>query len=76
MLELITLVVFITCQKPLLINESKEDWNKSDEWSIKRAVKVCATDDRYIDTPCLKVFYKRAPQTYAAICSSASKRSW
>lgn len=75
-MELVTLVLFLTCQKPQLINESTEAWTKQDEWSIKRAVKVCATDERYSDTPCLKVFYKRAPQTYGAICGAAHERSW
>jgi hypothetical protein len=75
-MELITFVLFLTCQKPQLINESEESWTKQDEWSIQRAIKVCATDERYSDTPCLKTFYKRAPQTYGAICGVAHKRSW
>ena len=52
-MELITFVLFLTCQKPQLINESEESWTKQDEMSVKRAIKVCATDEKYSDTPCL-----------------------
>jgi hypothetical protein len=76
MYDMITLILFLTCPKPNLINQSNEDWTRTDENSIKRAIKVCATDEHYSSTPCLKTFYKREPLTYAAICGAAHKRSW
>jgi len=75
-MELVTFILFLTCQKPQLFNESDEPWNIHDQNVIKRAIKVCATDEHYSDTPCLSKFYKRAPQTYGAICGVAHKRSW
>lgn len=76
-MDLVTLVLFFTCKNPELINESKEDWNqREDKWAIQRAIKVCATDEHYSDTPCLKKFIKREPLTYAAICGAAYKREW
>lgn len=73
-MELITFVLFLTCQKTILTNESNEEWNISDRKVIERAVKVCRTEEYYSDTPCLRKFYKRAPLTYGAVCGVAHKR--
>ena len=75
-MELITFVIFLTCQKAQLVNDSNESWTKQDEQAIQKAIKSCATDESNINTPCLKSFYKKQPKTYETLCTKAIKRSW
>lgn len=70
------LVLQIQCPNTQKINESNEPWNQTDRDAFNRATRVCATDNRYTDTPCLKLFIKREPMAYAALCSEPLKRVW
>jgi hypothetical protein len=67
-------VLQIQCPFTKVINESNEEWNMTDKKALDRARSVCATDERYTDTPCLVKFFKREPMTYAALCGKALDR--
>jgi len=72
---MITFILFITCAKVKIIDQSSVPWTHQDEVILKRAAKVCSTDPRYTDTPCLSTFYKRADREYAVVCSPAKGRN-
>ena len=73
---LITYLLFITCQKPIIINESGLEWNLEDKRTVDRAIATCLTKKDYINNPCLKTFYKRGFGEYAAICGGEEGRKW
>lgn len=56
----------LLCGAPFVSNRTDE-WNSTDQWTVKRAVKVCRF--RYApQNPCLKLFIKKAPGNYNAVC--------
>ena len=63
---MITLLLALNCLPTQIINESNEPWNDKDQEVMERAANTC--QERYEEIPCLKRFFKRAPQAYAAIC--------
>jgi len=73
----ITYILFITCPNTIMINENREPWDNDDKKVFDRAFKVCASDPRYSDTPCLKTFIKRAEaRAYAAVCAPETSRHY
>jgi hypothetical protein len=63
-----TLLFTLMCPQPIMVNESKEAWNKHDKLSLKQAQKRCS--DKYKRSPCVKLFIKREPRTHAVLCGS------
>lgn len=61
----------LVCAPTIKINKTKHPWNEHDNKTMKRSTKVCSTDERYIDFPCLKKFIKVGKQDYHAICGSS-----
>lgn len=63
----------LICAATIIINTSGDPWNEHDEKVMKRATYVCATNERYEDTPCLVKFYKKETRAYWAICGVPEK---
>ena len=56
------------CLNTFFLNWSSEPWNDYDKKRYERSIYVCATDERYEETPCLKSFIKVEPRVYRSIC--------
>lgn len=56
------------CVAIILINLSSLPWDEKDFRIIERAKYVCANDERYRETPCVKRFTKHPAQHYEVIC--------
>ncbi len=55
-----------SCLATIILNISKESWNKEDKQSLLIAKKRCSS--LYVNSPCLKKFIKVEANTYRAIC--------
>jgi hypothetical protein len=64
------MILEFICAATIMVNKSNEDWTKRDRLSKKSAAKTCKED--YND--CLKVFIKKEPLTYNAICGGKKEK--
>lgn len=65
---MITTLKVITCAAITIVNTSGLEWNDHDDKILEHSKKVCATNPKYSDTPCLKKFIKKEKRHYNAIC--------
>lgn len=63
------------CIFTMMINLSSFPWNDHDIKTKERAKDRCNTDERYVDTPCLKRFIKKGERNYHAICGTKVQES-
>ena len=63
---MINLVLALTCSLTLMENRTEFDWNDYDRAHLTTAKKRCG--EIYKSSPCLKLFIKRTPSDYSAIC--------
>lgn len=63
----------LLCAVTIILNLTTFEWNDFDSKTLRRAKHVCATNERYADTPCLKEFRKVGERDYQAICSEEKK---
>ena len=62
-------IVKTTCPVTVIVNESTEAWNATDQDNLKHATRRCGAI--YKDAPCLKTFTKKGPRRYWALCGKA-----
>lgn len=63
----------LSCPDTIIINQTKESWNKLDSKTLAGAKVRCA--QIYPDAPCVKKFYKRPEQSYWVICGKDNNRN-
>lgn len=57
---------YLACPITLMVNETKDPWNKEDFKVLNTANTRCG--EIYQDSPCVKKFYKKEEQSYWVIC--------
>lgn len=65
-MNLLTILFSVYSCTPTQILNDTDVWNKTDDTHVNLAEKRCP--EIYVESPCLKVFRKRAERTYWAIC--------
>ncbi len=62
----------LLCISTLILNITGQPFgeDRRDVKALERTIKVCKTDERYKDSPCLKKILKKEPGVYWAECGS------
>lgn len=58
--------MLVACVATIMVNLSKEPWNKEDQNSLLNAMFSCSK--YYEDSPCVIKFIKKEPSVYNVIC--------
>ena len=68
--------MILACIATIILNHSGMTFGSDprDMKSLNRATKVCRTDKRYKDTPCLKTFVKRENGIYWGLCGTKTEK--
>lgn len=66
----LTLVLAISCQIPKIVIYPGLTWNRFDTQTLEKAKVRCG--ELYKQSPCVKVFYKKAERTHSVVCGKGN----